>query len=146
MIILYLMWEHNITTKSTFHSVARINKMFTLHVKHDHQYRRNFKFLNIIWYIVCFFTAFIETLDFFSRNTSSILHVEYKALWDCLCCVLIEIVNCLNTIILKSFVIIVFTSILHLFYCTNTTQKTLDFFSLKKCVLRSPFHVECKAL
>ena len=31
-------------------------------------------------------------------------------------------VNCLNTIILKSFVIIVFTSILHLFYRTNTTQ------------------------
>ena len=38
------------------------------------------------------------------------------------CCVFIEMVNCLNTIILKSFVIIVFTSILHLFYRTNTTQ------------------------
>jgi hypothetical protein len=37
------------------------------------------------------------------------------------CCVFIEMVNCLNTIILKSFVI-VFTSILHLFYRTNTTQ------------------------
>ena len=37
----------------------------TLHVKHDHQYRRNFKSLNIIWCIVCFST-FIETLDFFS--------------------------------------------------------------------------------
>ena len=39
-----------------------------------------------------------------------------------LSCVFIEMVNCLNTIILKSFVIIVFTSILHLFYRTNTTQ------------------------
>jgi hypothetical protein len=38
------------------------------------------------------------------------------------CCVFIEMVNCLNTIILKSFVIIVFTSILHLFYRTNTTK------------------------
>ena len=37
----------------------------TLHVKHDHQYHRNFKSLNIIWCIVCFFSAFIETLDFF---------------------------------------------------------------------------------
>ena len=34
------------------------------------------------------------------------------------CCVFIEMVNCLNTIILKSFLIIVFTSILHLFYRT----------------------------
>jgi hypothetical protein len=33
-------------------------------------------------------------------------------------CVFIEMVNCLNTIILKSFLIIVFTSILHLFYRT----------------------------
>ena len=32
-----------------------------------------------------------------------------------LSCVFIEMVNCLNTIILKSFLIIVFTSILHLF-------------------------------
>ena len=35
-----------------------------------------------------------------------------------LSCVFIEMVNCLNTIILKSFFIIVFTSILHLFYRT----------------------------
>ena len=35
-----------------------------------------------------------------------------------LSCVFIEMVNCLNTIILKSFLIIVFTSILHLFYRT----------------------------
>ena len=42
------------------------------------------------------------------------------------CCVFIEMVNCLNTIILKSFVIIVFTSILHLFYRTNTTQNMYD--------------------
>jgi hypothetical protein len=35
-----------------------------------------------------------------------------------LSCVFTEMVNCLNTIILKSFLIIVFTSILHLFYRT----------------------------
>jgi hypothetical protein len=35
-----------------------------------------------------------------------------------LSCVFIEMVNCLNTTILKSFLIIVFTSILHLFYRT----------------------------
>ena len=39
------------------------------------------------------------------------------------CCVFIEMVNCLNTIILKSFVIIVFTSILHLFYRTIIPTK-----------------------
>ena len=43
----------------------------TLHVKHGHQYRRNFKYLNIIWCIVCFFSAFIETLDFFSQEIRS---------------------------------------------------------------------------
>jgi hypothetical protein len=32
------------------------------------------------------FSAFIETLDFFSsRNTSSVLHVECNAFLDCLC-------------------------------------------------------------
>jgi hypothetical protein len=31
----------------------------TLHVKHDHQYRRNFKSLNIIWCIVCFFKKYV---------------------------------------------------------------------------------------
>ena len=36
-----------------------------LHVKHDHQYHRNCKSLNIIWCIVWFFSAFIETLYFF---------------------------------------------------------------------------------
>jgi uncharacterized protein YggT (Ycf19 family) len=45
------------------------------------------------------------------------------------CCVFIEMVNCLNTIILKSFVIIVFTSILHLFYRTNTTQNMYHAYS-----------------
>ena len=41
-------------------------------------------------------------------------------------------VNCLNTIILKSFVI-VFTSILHLFYRTNTTQNMYQaFFYIKR--------------
>ena len=40
-------------------------------------------------------------------------------------------VNCLNTIILKSFLIIVFTSILHLFYCTiYTTQNMYDTYFL----------------
>ena len=49
------------------------------------------------------------------------------------CCVFIEMVNCLNTIILKSFVIIVFTSILHLFYRTNTTQNMYQaFFYIKR--------------
>jgi hypothetical protein len=50
------------------------------------------------------------------------------------CCVFIEMVDCLNTIILKSFVIIVFTSILHLFYRTNTTQNMYQtlFFYIKR--------------
>jgi hypothetical protein len=52
----------------------------TLHVKHDHQYRRNFKSPNMIWYIICFFLHLLRRLIFFSRNTSSILHVQYKAL------------------------------------------------------------------
>ena len=39
------------------------------------------------------------------------------------CCVFIKMVNCLNTIILKSFLIIVFTSILHLFYRTIIPPK-----------------------
>jgi hypothetical protein len=39
------------------------------------------------------------------------------------CCVFIEMVNCLNTIILKSFLIIAFTSILHLFYRTIIPPK-----------------------
>ena len=68
-------------------SCSRNQQNVTLHIKHDHQYRRNFKSLNIIWYIVCFFLHLLRRLIFFSRNTSSILHVEYKALWvrDCLC-------------------------------------------------------------
>ena len=46
-------------------------------------------------------------------------------------CVFIEMVNCLSKIILKSFLIIVFTSILHLFYRTiipPTICTTLIFF------------------
>jgi hypothetical protein len=39
------------------------------------------------------------------------------------CCFFIEMVNCLNTIILKSFLIIVFISILHLFYRTIIPPK-----------------------
>jgi hypothetical protein len=50
------------------------------------------------------------------------------------CCVFIEMVNCLNTIILKSFVI-VFTSILHLFYRTNTTQNMYQAFLYIKRIL-----------
>ena len=33
----------------------------TLHVKHDHQYRRNFKSLNRIWCIVCFFCIYCDS-------------------------------------------------------------------------------------
>jgi hypothetical protein len=51
------------------------------------------------------------------------------------CCVFIEMVNCLNTIILKSFVIIVFTSILHLFYRTNTTQNMYHAYSFINRIL-----------
>ena len=40
-------------------------------------------------------------------------------------CVFIEMVNCLNTIILKSFHIIVFTSSLHLFYGTIYTTQNI---------------------
>jgi hypothetical protein len=35
------------------------NQQNVTHVKHDHQYRRNFKSLNIIWCIVCFFHAHV---------------------------------------------------------------------------------------
>jgi hypothetical protein len=51
------------------------------------------------------------------------------------CCVFIEMVNCLNTIILKSFVIIVFTSILHLFYRTNTIQNMYHAYSFINRIL-----------
>ena len=51
------------------------------------------------------------------------------------CCVFIEMVNCLNKIILKSFVIIVFTSILHLFYRTNTTQNMYHAYSFINRIL-----------
>ena len=40
-------------------------------------------------------------------------------------CVFIEMVNCLNTIILKSFLNIVFTSSLHLFYGTIYTTQNI---------------------
>ena len=40
-------------------------------------------------------------------------------------CVFIEMVNCLNTFILKSFLIIVFTSSLHLFYGTIYTTQNI---------------------
>ena len=56
----------------------------TLHVKHDHQYRRNFKSLNRIWCIGCFFCIYWDAWFLFSRNASSVLHVECKALWGCL--------------------------------------------------------------
>jgi hypothetical protein len=39
----------------------------TLHVKHDHQYRRDFKYLNIIWCIVCFFLHLLRRLIFFQE-------------------------------------------------------------------------------
>ena len=55
-------------------------------VKHDHQYGKNFKFLNIIWCIVCFFCIYWDAWFFVSRNMSSVIRVECKALWvwDCL--------------------------------------------------------------
>ena len=54
---------------------------------------------------------------FWNFRTSSFKQVAF---------LILEMVNCLNTIILKSFVIIVFTSILHLFYRTNATQNMYD--------------------
>jgi hypothetical protein len=65
------------------------------------------------------------------------------------CCVFIEMVDCLNTIILKSFVIIVFTSILHLFYRTNTTQnmyQTLFFISREFSILILVTSCICNAI
>jgi hypothetical protein len=54
------------------------------------------------------------------------------------CCVFIEMVNCLNTIILKSFVIIVFTSILRLYYRTiYTTQNMYDTYFFINLILGS---------
>ena len=75
-------WQQN--QSYIIHESCSANQQnVTLHVKYDHQYRRNFKSLNIIWCTV-FFSAFVEMHDFFfSRNTSSVLHVEYKAVWDC---------------------------------------------------------------
>jgi hypothetical protein len=43
-------------------------KKLLLHVKHDHQHRRNFKSLNIIWCIVCFFCIYWDAWFFFSRK------------------------------------------------------------------------------
>ena len=56
------------------------NQQNVTHVKHDHQYRRNFKSLNIIWCIVCFFCIYWDAWSFFlSRNTSSVLHSMLNA-------------------------------------------------------------------
>jgi hypothetical protein len=40
----------------------------TLHVKHDHQYCRNFRSLNWIWCIVCFFCIYWDAWIFFSQE------------------------------------------------------------------------------
>jgi hypothetical protein len=68
----------NDITKSKLH-VAGINKMlrYMLNITINTVGTLN---LSTEFGILLFFSAFIETLDFFSRNTSSILHVEYKAL------------------------------------------------------------------
>jgi amino acid transporter len=51
-----------------------------LFYQHDHQYRRNFKSLNIIWCIVCFSCIYWDAWFFFlSRNTSSVLHSMLNA-------------------------------------------------------------------
>jgi amino acid transporter len=51
-----------------------------IHYEHDHQYRRNFKSLNIIWCIVCFFCIYWDAWFFsLSRNTSSVLHSKLNA-------------------------------------------------------------------
>ena len=82
--------------------IKRLNKCRKKQTMHQIMLR-DLKFLRYWWsrltcsVTICWFTLH-ETLILLS------------------CCVFIEIVNCLNTIILKSFLIIVFTSILHLFY------------------------------
>ena len=43
-------------------------KCYTTHVKHDHQYGRNFKSLNRIWCIVCFFLHLLRRLIFFLKK------------------------------------------------------------------------------
>jgi hypothetical protein len=50
------------TKESKFHHSCSANQQnVTLHVKHDHQYRRNFKPLNIIWCIICFYCIYWDT-------------------------------------------------------------------------------------
>ena len=51
----------------------------TLHVKHDHQYRRNFNSLNIIWCSLFFCIYWDLDLFSLSRNTSSVLHSMLNA-------------------------------------------------------------------
>ena len=59
-------WQQN--QSYIIHESCSANQQnVTLHVKNDHQYRRNFKSLNIIWCIV-FFSAFIEMHDCFSQE------------------------------------------------------------------------------
>ena len=71
-----------------------------------HQIMRDLKFLRYWWSCLafCWFTL---------HATLILLSL----------CAFIEMVNCLNTIILKSFLIIVFTSILHLFHRTIIPPK-----------------------
>ena len=66
---------------------------------------RNLKFLPYWWSCILYSVTFC----WFALHETLIL-LSF--------CVFTEMVNCLNTIILKSFLIIVFTSILHLFYRT----------------------------
>jgi hypothetical protein len=58
--------DNKIKVSSFMNHVARINKILH-YVKHDHQYRRNFKSLNIIWCIV-FLLHLLRCLIFFSQE------------------------------------------------------------------------------
>ena len=85
----------------------------TLHVKHDHQYSRNLKSLNIIrciGFFWGFFCIYWDAWFFFSRNRSSVLHVECKALWE----YLRKHYRMPGSMLILTWVGIIFVKILHL--------------------------------
>jgi len=57
------------------HSCSANQQNVALHVKHDHQYRRNFKPLNIVWCIVCFYCIYWDTRYQEIRPPFSMLNV-----------------------------------------------------------------------
>ena len=64
--------------KNQFHHSCRVNQQnVTLHVKHDHQYCRNFKSLNIIWCIVCFSYIYWDTRYQEIRHPFSMLNTKH---------------------------------------------------------------------